>query len=206
MTDHPHAVSPLPRAFYARHSLEVARDLLGMVLVRQEPGLPRLSGIIVETEAYTGLDDLASHGRHKPTPRNQPMWGPPGHAYVYMSRGIHWMLNITTEPEGAPAAILIRAIRPIEGVALMQARRPKISKPRELTSGPARMTIALNITGALNKVDVTTPDAGVWVEPGQPLPDDQVRTGPRIGLGKTPEPWLSIAWRWYVADEEYVSR
>ncbi len=196
---------PLPRSFYDQSALTVARSLLGAILVREEPGQPRLSGIIVETEAYTGLDDLASHGRHKPTPRNKPMWGPPGHAYVYLSRGMHWMLNIVTEAEGAPAAILIRAIRPLEGVELMAERRAG-RKPREFTSGPARLTRALNVTNVLNTVDMTTREAGVWIEPGQPVADEQVRTGPRIGLGKTPEPWFSIGWRWWVAGDEYVSR
>src|SRR5260221_10942195 len=106
-------MAPLPRTFYERQSLVVARDLLGAKLVRDELGVGRLVGRIVETEAYTGIDDLASHGRHRRTPRNLPMWGEPGYAYVYMSRGIHWMFNIVTEPEGFPAAVLFRQRTPL---------------------------------------------------------------------------------------------
>src|SRR5258706_9769433 len=103
-------MKPLPRSFYEHYAVIVARDLLGARLVRQEPGQERIAGRIVETEAYTGIEDLASHGRHRRTKRNLPMWETPGYAYVYMSRGIHWMLNIVTEPEDHPAAVLIRAI------------------------------------------------------------------------------------------------
>ncbi len=196
---------PLPHSFYERSSLIVARELLGATLVRQETDQPRLSGIIVETEAYRGIDDLASHGRHKRTPRNLPMWGTPGHAYVYQSRGIHWMLNVVTEPFDTPGAILIRAIHPVEGLDLMAARRP-LRKPQEWTSGPARLTLALAITSAQNRIDVTTTENGLWIEPGDLIPDDRVQTGPRIGMGKTPEPWYSIPWRWWVKGDEYVSR
>ena len=197
--------NPLPRTFYARSALTVARDLLGARLVHHEDGQPRLSGLIVETEAYTGLDDLASHGRNHITPRNEPMWGQPGMAYVYLSRGIHWMLNIVVEPEGAPAAVLIRALRPLEGLDLIATRRPDRT-PRQWTSGPGRLTTALAINSRYNRVDMTTPASGLWIEPGEAIADSAVRTGPRIGLGKTPEPWFSIAWRWWIAGDEYVSR
>ncbi|MHB8626602.1 MAG: DNA-3-methyladenine glycosylase [Aggregatilineales bacterium] len=196
---------PLPRAFYARSALVVARDLLGARLVRAEPGQPRVVGLIVETEAYTGLDDLASHGRHHRTPRNAPMWGPPGHAYVYLSRGIHWMLNAVVEAEDTPAAVLIRAIHPLAGLDVIAARRPN-RQPREWTSGPARLTVAIAVNSALNRADLTTRDAGLWIEPGEQVDDAAVRTGPRIGLGKTPEPWLTIPWRWWIANDEFVSR
>src|SRR5262249_41207261 len=116
-------MSILTPTFYDRPALDVARALLGMRLVRQIPGEARISGRIVETEAYTGHDDLASHGRARMTKRNAPMWGKPGHAYVYMSRGIHWMLNVVVEAEGHPAAVLIRAIDPVEGTEAIAARR-----------------------------------------------------------------------------------
>ena len=204
----PHSIqpNPLPRSFYDRSALVVARELLGTRLIRLEPGQPPLIGIIVETEAYTGHDDLASHGRNKETPRNKPMWGAPGHAYVYLSRGIHWMLNAVTEAEGAPAAVLIRAVRPIAGHDVIARRRAKVKKPRETTSGPARLTMAFGIDQSLNTCDLTTPAAGLWIEAGEAIPDSRVLTGPRIGMGKTPEPWYSMPWRWYVADDEYVSR
>jgi DNA-3-methyladenine glycosylase len=203
--DAPNLTVPLPRTFYNRSALIVARELLGTRLVRVEADQPRISGLIVETEAYTGLDDMASHGRRKPTPRNEPMWGQPGFAYVYLSRGIHWMFNVVTEPEGVPAAVLIRAIRPLEGLDLIATRRPD-RKPREWTSGPGRLTTALAISRAQNRIDLTTTDSGLWIEAGEPIDDTVVQTGPRIGLGKTPEPWLSIAWRWWLAGDEHVSR
>lgn len=195
---------PLSRDFYTRSALAVARDLLGARLVRVLPDGTRISGRIVETEAYSGLDDLASHGRHKRTRRNAPMWAAPGHAYVYMTRVIYWMLNIVAEPEDQPAAVLIRALEPLEGGDAIQRQRPD-RKPLEWTSGPARLALALSITGALNQADMTRTDAGLWVEPDQTIHDTLVRSGPRIGLGKTPEPWLSTPWRWWVAGNLHVS-
>ena len=198
-------MNPFPRSFYEHHALVVARELLGARLVRQEPGQERIAGRIVETEAYTGIQDLASHGRHRRTNRNLPMWEAPGHAYVYMSRGIHWMLNIVTEPEENPAAVLIRAIEPLEWLDTIADRRPD-RKPLEWTSGPARLAVALGITGALNRIDMTSTESTLWVEPDITIPDSNLKTGPRVGLGKTPEPWLSIPWRFWVADNPYVSR
>ncbi len=195
---------PLPASFYERSALIVARDLLGTRLVRITPDGSRVVGRIVETEAYTGRDDLASHGRNKRTKRNLPMWGAPGHAYVYMTRGIYWMLNVVAEPAEQPAAVLIRAIEPLEGLDFISDRRPD-RKPLEWTSGPARLAIGLAITGAHNTADMTNTAAGLWIEPDQMIADADVRTGPRIGLGKTPEPWLSIAWRWWVGGNLHVS-
>lgn len=196
---------PLNVDFYNRSALVVARDLLGARLVRVLPDGTRIAGRIVETEAYTGLDDLASHaGRHKRTPRNLPMWKAPGRSYVYFTRGIHWMLNVVVEPEDQPAAVLIRAIDPLEGLDTIGRHRPD-SKPLDWTSGPARLTRALAISGALNEADMTTTAAGLWIEDDEAIPDELVRSGPRIGLGKTPEPWFSIPWRWWVGGNAYVS-
>ncbi len=197
--------SPLPLSFYAQPTLVVARQLLGARLVRVLPDGQRLSGRIVETEAYTGLDDLASHGRAKPTKRNAPMYGPPGRAYVYFTYGNYWMLNVVTEPEGQPAAVLIRAVEPLEGLDEMAARRPG-RVPLEWTSGPAKLVLAFGIGGDMNTADMTTTDAGLWIEPDKAVADAGVRTGPRVGLNTTPEPWLSLPWRFWVAGNPYVSK
>ena len=195
----------LNRDFYSRIACVVARELLGARLVRKIDG-QRVSGIIVETEAYTGVDDLASHGRLKRTPRNLPMYENPGHAYVYLTYGMHWLLNVACEPEGHPAAVLLRAIEPIEGLDLMAERRPNRAT-KEWTSGPARLTLAIGVDGQQNRVNMTDEQAGLWIEKGTPIEDTQVSTGPRIGLGKrVPEPWFSVAWRWWISDNPYVSR
>lgn len=183
----------------------VARASLGARLVRVLPNGARLSGRIVETEAYTGLDDLASHGHAKPTKRNRPMYGPPGHAYVYFTYGNYWMFNVVCEPEGDPAAVLVRAIEPLEGLEEMAARRPG-RDPFEWTSGPGKLVLAMGISGADNTLDLTTTANNLWIEPDVSVADDQVRTGPRIGMGKTPEPWHSIPWRWWVGGNPFVSR
>lgn len=196
---------PLGAEFYAQKATSVARDLLGAILVRQ-----LLEGIIrariVETEAYSGVDDLASHGRERRTPRNLPMYGPPGHAYVYLCYGVHWLFNIACEPEGTPAAVLIRGVEPLDGHELIAARRGKVN-PRQWTNGPARVTQALSIDGSLNTSQLTSTAASVWLERGAPIPEAQVRRGPRVGLGKrVPEPWYSIDWRFCIADNPHVSK
>ncbi len=165
----------------------------------------RVSGRIVETEAYTGLDDLASHGRKKRTPRNLVMYGPPGHAYVYFTYGNWWLPNVVAEPEDQPAAVLIRAVEPVEGLDEMASRRPD-RPPEEWTNGPAKLALAMEIGKALNGVDMTTTANGFWIEPAETVPDELVRTGPRIGMGKTPEPWYSMPWRWWVGGNLYVSK
>lgn len=192
-------------AFYARNARDIARDLIGARLVRNLNG-ERLSGMIVETEAYTGLDDLASHGRAGKTARNMPMWESPGHAYLYLVYGMYWLLNIACEPAGQPAAVLIRAIEPIEGLATMQMNRGPRPE-RFLTNGPGRLTIALGLDGEMNRARLTTPDSGLWIEADQTFDDAALQTGPRIGLGKNvPEPWFSIPWRWWLRDNTFVSK
>lgn len=197
--------SLLPNSFYARSALAVARELLGARLVRVLPDGTRLSGRIVETEAYTGLDDLASHGHSRVTPRNAVMYGPPGRAYVYFTYGNWWMPNVVCEPEGTPAAVLLRAIEPVEGLDEMAARRPG-RPPLGWTNGPAKLALAMAITKEQNGVDLTSAEGSLWIEPDWPVPDDLVRTGPRVGLGQTPEPWLSLPWRWWVGGNPYVSK
>jgi DNA-3-methyladenine glycosylase len=185
--------SRLEREYFDRDTLTVARDLLGTRLVRIE-GERRLSGAIVETEAYRGMEDQGSHARVGITPRTRIMYGPPGHAYVYFTYGHHWMLNFVTEEQGFPAAVLIRAILPEEGIEVIATRRDP-QPPQRWTDGPGKLCQALGITGELNGIDLCSPDSPLFVETGSPIPDASVTTGPRVGLYTVPEPWKSIPWR-----------
>lgn len=180
------------RKFYNRPTLRVARDLIGARLVRMLDGV-RLAGLITETEAYIGEEDLACHARAGRTPRTAVMYGAPGHAYVYFTYGNHWMLNVVAEREGSPAAVLIRAIQPVEGVTVISKRR----QGRD-TNGPGKLCQALGIARAENGADLTDARGGLWIEAGVRVPDSLVRKGPRVGLGCTPEPWLSKPWRFLV--------
>ena len=182
----------LPKDFYNRPTLTVARELLGTRLVRILDGV-KLVGIIVETEGYIGEEDLACHAKAGLTPRTAPMYGPVGHAYVYFTYGNHWMLNAVTERKGFPAAVLIRAIQPIEGVEVMLTRR----NGRD-TLGPGKLTQAMGITKSENNVNLTEATSGLWIEAGQIIPEKSVTIGPRVGLNKTPEPWFSKPWRFLV--------
>jgi DNA-3-methyladenine glycosylase len=193
------SLSPVvEKGFYDRPAVEVARALLGMRLVRSLDGT-LTAGTIVETEAYAGEYDLACHARAGRTPRTAVMYGPPGRAYVYFTYGMHWLLNAVCLPEGDPAAVLIRAIQPIEGLEAIAARRSG-QPPARWTDGPGKICQALGIDGSLNGADLSDPDSGLWIEAGTLIPDEQVHTGPRVGLGTTPEPWKSIPWRYRVND------
>ena len=185
---------PLPRKFYNRPTLTVARELIGARLVHISRG-KKLVGLITETEGYIGEEDLACHAKAGYTKRTAPMYGSPGHAYVYFTYGNHWMLNAVTEQEGFPAAVLIRAIQPIEGVELMMKRR----QGRD-TFGPGKLTQALGITVSQNYADLTDPDSGLWIEAGVKIPDSSVTIGARVGLNTTPEPWFSKPWRFLVKE------
>jgi DNA-3-methyladenine glycosylase len=186
-------LSPLPPSFYDRPAPAVARDLLGMRLVRLLAG-QRLAGIILETEAYQGEEDLACHARGGRTRRTVIMYGPPGRAYVYFTYGMHWMLNCVTGGADDPAAVLIRAIWPVEGLAQIRHNHPD-RPPERCCDGPAKLCRALAIDGRLNGIDLTTTEAGLWIEPGQPIPDAWITVGPRVGISRVPEPWRSIPWR-----------
>lgn len=193
--------SRLPRSFYQQSTLAVARALLGQRLVhiqRINGRERRIAGLITETEAYCGEEDLACHARAGRTPRTDVMYGPPGVAYVYFTYGNHWMLNIVTQPEGTPHAVLIRAVQPLEGLELIARRRK--DRPAPLwTNGPGKLAQAFGITGKHNRLSLTGPKAIIFIERGLAVADSAVRTGPRVGLGATPEPWLSKPWR-YMAD------
>ncbi len=184
----------LRRTFFERPTLEVARDLLGMRLVRLEADGQRVAGIITETEAYIGQEDLGCHARAGLTPRTRVMYGPPGHAYVYFTYGMHWLFNCVTESEGFPAAVLVRALEPAEGLERIARRRA--GRPRRAwTDGPAKLCQALGIDGAFNGADLCAPQASLFIERGEPIPDSRVTIGPRVGLYSVPEPWKSIPWR-----------
>ena len=182
----------LPPEFYNRPTLHVARDLLGMRLVRILDGV-RLAGLITETEAYIGEQDLGCHAKSGYTNRTAVMYGPPGHAYVYFTYGMHWMLNTVTEAEGFPAAVLLRAIQPLEGLELISTNRHG-----RATDGPAKLTQALAIQKNFNNCDLCSPSADLWIELGQTISDKNVTIGPRVGLYTVPEPWKSIPWRFRV--------
>lgn len=184
----------LPISFYARPAVEVARALLGMRLVRILDGV-RISGAILETEAYAGEEDLACHARAGRTPRTEVMYGPPGRAYIYFTYGMHWMFNVVALPEGSPAAVLVRAIHPLEGLEVIASRRPGVA-PAHRTDGPAKLCTALAIDGALGGIDLTDPRSVLHIENGRPVPDEEVQTGPRVGIDNVPEPWKSIPWRY----------
>ncbi len=192
----------LVRSFFSRNTLDVARELLGMRLVRREEDV-RLVGVISEVEAYRGEEDQGCHARAGRTPRTRVMYGPPGHAYVYFTYGMHWMLNFVTEAEGYPAAVLIRAILPVEGLDVIAARRD--GQPfAHWTNGPAKLCQALGIDGRHNGLDLCAPQSEIFVQVGESIPDSAVTIGPRVGLNNVPEPWKSIAWRFRIQSADFT--
>jgi len=212
--------SRLARAFFSRSARAVAVDLLGKRLVHRTEDGHRAGGMIVETEAYcdAGEPDLACHGsknRGRPTDRTAVMFGPPGHAYVYFTYGMHWLFNIVTGDEGRANAVLVRALAPVEGEDLMAARREHRtadgtgatrSPPRlQWTNGPAKLTEALAIDGRHHGADLCDPGSPIWVEDAPPIGTDRVRAGPRVGIASVPEPWRSMPWRYWIADDPFVS-
>ena len=188
----------LGRNFYARSALEVAPDLLNKVLVAADGR----AGRIVEVEAYRGEDDPGSHGFRGPTKRNATMFGPPGHLYVYFTYGMHWCANVVAETDGVAAAVLLRALTPLEGLeAMYAARGPAARTERDLCSGPAKLTQALGIDGALDGADLVSGDRGVTiVDDDQPPPTPAVTT--RIGLTNGAE----LPWRFHIEGTADISR
>jgi DNA-3-methyladenine glycosylase len=168
----------LQREFYSRDTQLVARELLGTRLVRRI-GRSRMSGMILETEAYLGADDSASHAHRGPTPRNAVMFGPAGFAYVYFVYGMHYMLNLVTETAGRPGAVLIRALVPLEGESRMIARRRIQGK--QLTNGPAKLCQAMDIDNSLSGWDLTR-GRRLWLELHHLLAPEDICSGPRVGI------------------------
>jgi DNA-3-methyladenine glycosylase len=190
----------LARAFYERPTLIVAAELLGKVLVhRTAAGV--VAGMIVETEAYIGEDDPACHAAPGPTRRNAPLYGPPGLAYVYLNYGIHYLVNAVTEAEGHPAAVLIRALEPIDGIGLMTKRRAPDRRhidAEDLCRGPGNLTRALGITLADNLLDLTS--SRLYIE-DRGMSVDKIASGPRIGITVG----VDKPWRFWVAGNQSVS-
>jgi len=194
----------LPREFYTRPDvLEVARDLLGKKLVVRNRNGQRVAGIIVETEAYRGPEDRASHaygGRR--TNRTETMYGIGGTAYVYFVYGMYNQFNVVTNVEDTPHAVLIRALEPAEGLHIIKRRRAGRSE-YEWTSGPGRLCVALGIDRKLDKADLL--GDRVWLEEGASISPRQIARGPRIGIDYA-ESWVTKPWRFWLRDNPFVSR
>ena len=194
----------LPREFYTRANvLTVARELLGKLLVIPAGDGRRVSGKIVEVEAYRGPQDRAAHsygGRR--TKRTETMYGVGGTAYVFFVYGMYNQFNVVTNVTDKPHAILIRAVEPVEGIELMRQRRPRQSD-HNLTNGPGKLCIAMGIDRSLDATDLT--GNRVWLEAAEPIPRSNVLTGPRIGIDYAEE-WIDKPWRFWIKDNPYVSR
>lgn len=197
--------TPLPRRFYAGSALDVARALLGCVIVRQLPaaaGGHLLAGRIVETEAYAGEADRACHAHAGKTARNAVMYGPPGHAYVYFIYGVHDMMNVVCSVADRPEAVLLRALEPVHELAAMRTLRA-VQRDHDVASGPGKLCRALAITRALNGHDLCVPP--LWIAAGTPAPGERIRRGPRIGVDYA-GPDAKRPWRFYLAPNPHVSR
>jgi len=196
--DAPPRADVLPVSFFERPALEVARDLLGQVLVSCVGG-EVVAGTIVETEAYCGLDDPASHActRQGITERNRVMYGPPGRAYVYRSYGMHWCMNVVTDPDGTPGAVLLRGLDPVMGEEVMRRRR---GDRRPLAAGPGRLGEAMGVTGALYGHDLSRPP--LFLVRGEPVEDERVGVSVRVGVAEAAD----RPYRFYVRGAAGVSR
>jgi DNA-3-methyladenine glycosylase len=190
----------LPREFYARPVLTVARECIGKVLVHRTPE-GEAAGRIVEAEAYRGPLDLAAHSSRGLTRRTAAMFGPPGHAYVYLLYGISWAINLVVASEGEPHAVLLRALEPLRGIELMAQRRHKPAESRELTNGPGKLTHALAITGTDYGRDLC--GAALFLEQGD-RPAGRIGRSPRINVAYAGD-WANRPWRYYERGNRYVS-
>lgn len=194
----------LPREFYIREdTLQVARDLLGKLLVVIDENGGRVSGTIVETEAYLGEIDRAAHsfgGRR--TPRNEITYGEGGYVYVFFIYGMYYQLNFVTGPADHPHVVLIRGIEPVEGLEIVRERRGKMPD-KNLTSGPGKLCIAFDIDRRLNGADLL--GGRVWLEDHKTFSDDEIATGKRIGIDYAQE-YAEKPWRFWVKDSPFVSK
>ena len=190
----------LPRSFFARNVVLVARDLLGRVLVSQLADGP-VAVRLTEVEAYRGLDDSASHAFRGPTPRTEVMFGPAGHLYTYFVYGMHWCANIVTGPDGDASAVLLRAGEVVGGLAVARSRRPKAQNDRVLARGPAGLATVLGLDGASSGADLCVPDSSSRLLAGSPAPVGSVRIGPRVGVATAAEAQL----RFWIEGDPTVS-
>jgi DNA-3-methyladenine glycosylase len=193
----------LPRSFFGRPAVEVAPALLGCVLEHETPD-GAVAVRLTEVEAYAGAADPASHAFRGPTKRNAVMFGPPGHAYVYFTYGMHFCVNLVCLPEGTAEAVLLRAGAVIEGVSLARQRRPAARRDTDLARGPARLCQALAIDRALDGADVCDPASPLRVlagPPGSAPGPGQLRCGPRVGVSVAAE----VAWRFWIDGDPTVS-
>jgi DNA-3-methyladenine glycosylase len=189
---------PHPARFYDRPTEVVARELLGSVLqCTTADGVTRAR--IVETEAYTGPDDPACHAAAGLTQRTTHLFGPPGFAYVYFIYGMYWCFNAVTRERGHGAAVLVRAVRPLDGLELMRSRRAHVRSDRELTNGPGKLCLAMGITGAMTGTSLR--DGPVIIRAGDAIPEKDVIVTPRIGITKAAD-WPM---RFFVRDDPWVS-
>lgn len=189
----------LPASFYDRDTGIVARDLLGAVIECVTPdGVTRAR--IVETEAYLGPHDPACHAAAGLTTRTKHLFGPPGKSYVYFIYGMYWCFNAVTRESGHGSAVLVRAAAPMDGLALMRARRPRVRRDVDLTNGPGKLCLALGIDGAMSGLSLQK--GPLVIRSGTPIDDRDVRVTPRIGITKAAD-WLQ---RYVVADDPFVSR
>jgi DNA-3-methyladenine glycosylase len=192
-----HDWATLPRSFYQRHPTEVAPALLNKLLVRDDGR----AGRIVEVEAYAGSEDPAAHSFRGQTPRTATMFGEAGHLYVYFSYGMHWGSNAVCGEVGQGWGVLLRALEPVHGLALIREARPAIRHDRDLASGPGRLSQAMGITKALDGADLVRNDRGVRVVSDAMAPPTEPGVGPRIGISKA----VDFPWRWHVPGHEHVS-
>ena len=196
----------LPRAFYRRDAVTVARALLGQKLVRVLDDGTRVAGVIVETEAYLGERDKAAHTFNgKRTRRNESMWGEAGRAYVYFTYGMHYCMNVVAGGVGRPVAVLVRGLEPVTGLDAMWPRRPKAKRESDLCSGPAKLCAALGIDRTLDGADLVTGEA-LFIERlrQRAHPARHIATGARVGVHYAEE-WATAPLRFHLRQNAHVS-